>query len=280
MAPYLLVLSVLAFPPDAGPPVPSTVSGHVVDQNGAPVAGYDLMFSDTHRLTGQVIAGCATFHPQQHVTTGADGSFDAGLPFTPNEVFLDDAPHGYEPRTPPEPLDPSKPIELRVYRVPRAIVNGSVVDPQGAPVAGASLGGNYGSALSDDAGHFTLETRTDKPASVRIRKMGFKPLDVPPDALEHVVLKVRRTLLTVKVLDPKTKQPVHGLRVSAFAGDDLVSYCTAGDVDFSHEPNPGECTLDADPGSIELRAGATRRKLKVAGDRQSVTLEAEEKTPR
>lgn len=277
MAPCLLVLSVLAFPPDAGPPVPSTVSGHVVDQNGAPVAGYELTFSDTRRFTGQVIAGCGTYHPQEHVTTNADGSFDAGLRFTPNSVSLNEAPDGYEPRTRPEPLDPSKPIELRVYKVPFVTVNGTVVDAQGAPVAGASLGGNYGEVVSDDAGRFKLETRTDKPAPVRVRKMGFKPLDVPPASLEHVVLKIRRTLLTVKVLDPKTKQPVHGLRVSAFAGNDLVSYCTAGDVDFTHEPNAGECTLDADPGSIELRAGATRRKLKVAGNRQPVTLEAEEK---
>jgi hypothetical protein len=256
------------------PPVPSVVEGRVVDEAGTGIKDVGLWLVDTTRFSGYVDPnGCGTYHPQETVWTGPDGRFRAELPFTPTEVSVSQAPEDFEGPSDPQLVISGKEIGVTLKRIHWIFYEGQVVDEQGAPLAQVRIDPH---ARTDDAGRFQIKLHPrSPPETFRFRKIGFKPIVVPAGELAKVVLRERRTLVKVKLLDTKTKKPVEELyRISAYRGDELLSYCSAGTVTLTHEPTDGECTLDADPGKVELRVeGGPIRKIKVTAAPQEVTLE-------
>ncbi|MFY0567331.1 hypothetical protein ACN28E_26375 [Archangium lansingense] len=250
------------------------VEGRVVDEAGEGIAQVTLRLTDTTRLSGYVdSAGCGTYHPMELVWTEADGRFRAELPFTPNEVEVSQVPEDFYTPTEPLPVTPGQEVVVRLRRIPWLIYEGQVVDEQGAPLVQVDIepGGR-----TDDTGRFKFKLRPEVPHErFRFRKMGFKPLFVPEGETAKVVLRERRALVKVKLLDKKTKQPVGGLyRVAAYLGGERLSFCSAGDVEVTHEPAVGECTLDVEPGLVELHVdGKPVSNLKMASAPREVSLE-------
>jgi hypothetical protein len=253
--------------------VPSVVEGRVVDDSGEGVPNVDLMLTDTAHLSGYVDPqGCGTYHPQEHVTSGPDGRFHAQLPFTPTEASVEFTPEDFASRPEWIPVAPGQEVKVTVRRIHWRTYEGQVVDDQGAPLAQVRIepGGS-----TNDTGHFQLKLDPERqPGSFRFRKMGFKPLVLPGEPPERVMLRERRTFVTVKLVDAKTKQPVGGLnRISAYHGEELLSFCTAGDMATTHEAAEGQCVLDADPGLVQLRLEQKPvRTLKVSTAPQEVTI--------
>ncbi|WP_257449217.1 carboxypeptidase-like regulatory domain-containing protein [Archangium lipolyticum] len=246
----------------------------MVDDSGEGVAHVSLTLTDTTRLSGHVDKnGCGTYHPQESVWTGPDGRFRAELPFTPNEVSVSQAPDDFDPPRNRLPVMPGEEMTVTLRRIAWLVYEGQVVDAQGVPLAQVRI---EPGESTDDSGHFKFKLRPEvPPEQFRFRKMGFKPVFVPAGETAKVVLRERRTLVKVKLLDEKTKQPAGGLyRVAAYRGGERLSFCTAGDVEVTHEPAVGECTLDAEPGPVELRVeGKPVRRLEVAVAPQEVSLE-------
>jgi hypothetical protein len=257
------------------PPKPSVIEGRVVDGEGVGVENMELRLMDTTRLSGYVDSqGCGTYHPMKTVYSGMNGRFREELPFTPNTVEVDYGPEGFALPQGTLPVTAGQPLEVKVRRIAWVTYEGQVVDDQGTPLAGVSLdlGGK-----TDETGHFKLRLDPEEDhEQLRLRKIGFKPVVVPLEETVRVVLRERRALLTVKLVDKGTRQPVveRMYRVEAYQGAERLSYCTAGDMTLTHEPAEGECTLDADPGQIELMIDRkVVHKVKVTGAPQTLTFE-------
>ncbi|HEX8700199.1 MAG TPA: hypothetical protein VF815_15240 [Myxococcaceae bacterium] len=281
LLPLLTLLSTLgsfqrAVASDAhAPPVPSVVEGRVVDEAGVGVAGMTLGLMDTTRLSGHVDSqGCGTYHPSEVAYTDSNGRFRAELSFTPNVLEVHHGPEDFDWPRDNLPVTAGQPIEVKVRRIAWVTYEGQVVDEQGAPVAGANI---ETGAKTDETGHFKLKLDPeDKYEQLRFRKIGFKPVMVPLAKTAWVQLRERRTLITVKLVDTGTKQPaVQRLyRVEAYRGNERISYCTAGDPKLTHEPAEGECTLDAEPGQLELKVDLkVVRKLRITNAPQTLTFE-------
>jgi hypothetical protein len=257
------------------PPVPSVVEGRVVDQAGVGVEGMTLGLMDTTRLSGHVDSqGCGTYHPSEVVYTDSNGRFRAELSFTPNVVEVEHGPEDFDWPRGDLPVTAGQPIEVKVRRIAWVTYEGQVVDAQGAPVAGVNI---ETGARTDETGHFKLKLDPErKYEQLRFRKIGFKPVMVPLEKTAWVQLRERRALITVKLVEKGTQQPaVQRLyRVEAYRGTERLSYCTAGEAKLTHEPAEGECTLDAEPGEIELKIDLkVVRKLKVKDAPLTLTFE-------
>ncbi|MFT3840331.1 MAG: hypothetical protein QM723_25305 [Myxococcaceae bacterium] len=146
-------------------------------------------------------------------------------------------------------------------------VDAVVVDAAGAPLQDVELGTNDDRATTGADGRFHLRLRRDHDCTLRASKLGFRPVIVDdPRGLTKLVLAGKRTLITVKVIDPKTKEPVRHANVAIWRGNEKVSSCSAA----------GECTLDAEPGELELQVYDSRRPIKVGDTALSVTVEEPE----
>lgn len=270
----LVALTAEAKPPRPDGGVPTKVTGRVVDETGAGVADLTVTLTDTTQLSGYVDAmGCATYHPQFDTVTNAEGRFSATPPFRPNHVRVES--RGWL-RFPPEfEVDPSRPITITATTIPHHTWAGRVVDAEGKPVADVRVGPNNGRLTRTDAdGRWVLELKDPAPDEFRIRRIGFKPLVVSSSSAETVVLKERRALLTITVLDP-TKQPVTSpsVQVTALLGNERQSFCTAGAPDETHESAPGQCVLDSDPGVATLFIdGVEVQTVRVTGAPQALTV--------
>lgn len=261
--------------PDGG--VPTAVTGRVVDEKGVGVADVFVTLTDTTRLSGYVDArGCGTYYRQHDVVTDAEGRFSAALSFRPNRARVES--QGWVRFPPDVAIDASRPITITGRTTPHRTWAGVVVDAEGKPVADARVGPPNGMFTRTDAdGRYSLDLEDPPPDEFRVRRIGFKPLVVSPAAAAKVVLKERRTLLTVTVLDAATRQPVTTpfVQVTAFLGGERQSFCTAGRPEETHEPSVGACVLDTDPGTVTLRIGAVDvATVRVTGAAQPVTVTA------
>lgn len=259
--------------PDGG--VPTSLTGRVVDETGAGVADVVVTLMDTTRLSGHVDArGCGTYYRQHTAVTDADGRFSASLSFRPNRAMVES--RGWVRFPSDLAIDVTKPITITGRTTPHRTWDGTVVDAEGKPVAEAHVGPPNGMFTRTDAdGRYSLDLEDPAPDEFRIRRIGFKPLLVAPKSGATIVLKERRTLLTVTVLDPATKQPVTSpfVQVTAFLGGERQSFCTAGRPEETHEPTMGACVLDSDPGLVTLRIeNVDVKTLRVAGAPQAVTV--------
>ena len=253
----------------------------MVDGAGSGVGGVTLTLTDTTRNSGYVDSqGCGTYHPMETVYSDSGGRFRAELTFTPNIVTVDHAPEDFDWPRGDLPVPAGQPLEVTLRRIAWLTYEGQVVDAQGAPLAGVNItpGGK-----TDETGHFKLRLDPeDKHQELRFRKIGFTPLMVPREKTAWVVLREQRALLTVKLVDKATKQPAVArlYRVEAYRGTERLSYCTAGDPKLTHESAAGECTLDAEPGELELRLeGKPVRKLQVTGAPRTLTFEVTPSPP-
>lgn len=251
------------------------IEGRVVDDAGVGVEHVTLRLTDTTRLSGHVDSqGCGTYHPMETVYTDANGRFRAELSFTPNIATVEHAQEDFDWPEDDLPVTVGQPLEVKVRRIAWVTHEGQVVDDQEAPVAGVSI---ETGAKTDEAGRFKLKLDPErKYEQLRFRKIGFKPVMVPLAKTAWVQLRERRALITVKLVEKGTQQPaVQRLyRVEAYRGTERISYCTAGDVTVTHESAAGECTLDADPGRLELQVDRkVMRKLRVTDAPQTLTFE-------
>lgn len=238
-------------------PGSAVVEGRVEDDQGQGVEGVALWFVDTTRVRPVPFdTKCGTYHPQETLFSGADGRFSATLDFQPNRVSVESTGPwlkrlSYEP----QPVTPGAPVVVRLQRISHRTVIGDVVDVAGAPVSGARvspLSGSGSDASTGDDGRFEIEAEEPTP-NFRVRRMGFRPVVLEASQLSRVTLEPR-PVVTVTVLEPASGKPVTRLvRVSLHQGGALVSYCTAGWADQTHEPTDGACSLDAELGVVELR---------------------------
>lgn len=260
------------------PGVPSVIEGRVVDGAGVGVEHVSLTLMDTTRLSGHVDSrGCGTYHPMETVYSDAQGRFRAELSFTPNIMEVQHGPEDFDWPRGELPVTAGRPIEVTVRRIAWVTHEGRVVDDQGTPLAGVNVSSG---GKTDETGHFKLRLDPERaPLELRFRKMGFNPIVVPIAETARVVLRERRTLVTVKLVDKATKQPALArlYRVEVLRGTERISYCTAGDTKLTHEPAEGECTLDVEPGDVDLSIdGKVVRTLKITRAPLTLTLEAPE----
>lgn len=232
------------------------VEGRVVDDHGVGVANVSVRLVDTTRLSGHVDKrGCGTHHPQTTLMTDEAGRFSGTIAFQPTTAQVDDRVEWLELPRVPQRVVPGAPIVLMGRSIPHRYVEGVVVDPEGQPVKDARIQPGGGMWIRTGAdGSFTLELAVEHgPSTVRVRRMGFRPVEVPVDELARVVL-ARRPMITVTVLDPATNEPTAiDSVVSLWQRGERLSFCTAGLPEVTHEPTRGTCALDAEPGTVELR---------------------------
>ncbi len=249
----------------------------MVADDGAPIANAEVRVMDMTRLSGFVDrGGCGTHYPEVSATTDADGRFSVTAPFAPSHVLVSVNDPWARPSQEPQRVG-SGDLTVTVPRQPHRAVSGLIEDASGAPVAGASvmaLGPLGVGTRSDERGHFAFEVAEPPPAEFRVRRMGFRPQVVALADLPRVVLASPRPLITVTVIDEHTHQPFSDIvKVSAFQGQERLSFCSAGAPSMTHEPAVGACTLDAEPGDLELRLeGGGTTHLVVKAPRTAVTM--------
>lgn len=243
-------------PPTESPVSRVLVEGRVEDENGRGVPGVFLNLYDTSRLSGHVDRrGCGTY-PQVSAQTDATGRFSVTATFHPNGVQVSSNQPWLELPRGMVDVTPGAPIVVRVHTVPHVTLRGLVVDGEGAPVKGATVQPMQPGmgARTDEAGRFELEVAEPPPETFRVRRMGYRPVVVGTVGLDRVVLASRRQMLTVTVLEPGSRAPVSRLvRVEAWQGGERLSFCTAGDTTYTGEPTVGACSLDAEPGAVDVR---------------------------
>lgn len=270
-----LVLSSCALEPaPASDAVASaTVEGVVLDDRGQGIAGVGVTLADSRRPSGQVTTtssgfGCGAVYPQRTVYTGADGRFRATLPFQPTTVWVSRQVEWYGLPSAPLRVVPGAPIVLQGRFIPHRTVDVRVVDEACQPIPEARVqpGGTGLWHLTGPDGRASFALADDGPPTLRVRRMGYRPAVVPSDAAGPVVLQPR-PMVTVTVLDASTRQPIAGaVEVSLWQAGERLSFCTAGPTHLTHEAAVGACTLDAEPGAVELRLdGAPVQVLHVDG---------------
>ncbi len=251
------LLLLLAAVSDAGSSF--TVTGRFVDEHGVGYGNVDFMLWDTTRLSGHSDGRCGTYHPQQNGWTDDGGTFTITVPFQPNRISYEGGlPEWTTPLQDEIDVKPGEEVIFDVQTIAHERVKGRVVDEKGAPVRGAHISANTGSFSSpdtDENGAFSFELKSPPFGSIRVRRMGFEPVIAQFNELDPVRLDQRRALITVTVVDSNTWNPITGalVQVIALRGGERLSFCTVGDVEYTHEPYTGICTLDASPGDVELR---------------------------
>lgn len=238
--------------PTDAPATTFTVEGRVVDDRGDGLAGVSLRLIDTTRLSGHVDKrGCGTYYPERSVETDATGRFSASLPFQPTAVIAWGSTPWHHFSNAMHDVARGEPILLTVPFIPHHEVRGLVLDEDGHPIPEARI--EAAGVRTDADGRFIAELPDDGPTETRVRRMGYRPLVVPFSEADRIVLP-RRPMVTVTVVDPQTNEPrADAVMVSLWRGEERFSFCTAGNPDVTHEPAVGECSLDAEPGDVELR---------------------------
>lgn len=266
-------------PPPEAPGATFTVEGRVVNDRGDGLAGVHLRLIDTTRLSGHVDQhGCGTYYPERSVETDATGRFSASLPFQPTAVVAWGSTPWHHFSDSLHDVVRGAPILLTVPFVPHHEVHGLVVDEAGQPVPEARI--EAAGVRTGADGRFTAEVPDDGPSETRVRRMGYRPLVVPFSEADRIVLQ-RRPMVTVTLVSTDSGEPLLELRrVSLWKGDESLSFCTAGDPATTHEPAPGECSLDAEPGAIELRIDDVPvQRLRVTAAPQSVRVKVAPRPP-
>ncbi len=190
------------------------ILGRVVDERGQPLAAYSLNVEDL-RVEGRGMFGPRA-HPAQQITR-ADGAFTMG-PLRPGTYYLRAAPDSMAPAS-------SGPIEVFAGRDTSGVtlrvsagvaLTGTVRDPRGAPLAGASVAlmvlaqnSVAKSTLTDAQGRYKLEGVGPGRQTIRVSKEGFMTelasgVDVPLRA------EARRDV-TLTASSPDAQFSFHGI---------------------------------------------------------------------
>lgn len=236
----------------AAPAVPCTITGRVHDGEGNPVPAAQLRFVDTTGTTSTHFV----MHPRTKQISADDaGVFSVSLPFTPNRATVSGG-HDYRNLDWTDvPSPDAGPMEFVLPKILWANIEAHVTDETGAPLEEVHVGpAQY---TTNDAGFVQFELLPEAvPTSFRIRKMGFKPVNLDRSQLGAIVLRDRRTLVSVKLVDASTGAPLKGRqKVTAQLHDELVSFCTT-------DAATSSCTLDADPGTTDLELLVGKRSVK------------------
>lgn len=243
------------------------VAGGVVDEHGAGVAGAQLSlvlpdgfgarFSDSLEAT-HVIGWDAR--------SRADGRFDLARVPSVAGASLRVLADGYERLSVELPPATTRDLSLVLARPAEPLtgaLRGHVLDPRGAPVAGARVAAGLTSIVTDERGAFTIDLgRAVTAESVSAIAAGFLPvrLDRPrvatgtttgwPDEIE-LVLGAQPLSLRARVVDAKG-DPCPGLRVWI---DDPTPFCVVGRVPFTQEGLLAGHDVPAQALATEPRAG-------------------------
>jgi hypothetical protein len=236
----------------AAPAVPCTITGRVHDGEGNPVPAAQLRFVDTTGTTSTHFV----MHPRTKQISADDaGVFSVSLPFTPNRATVSGG-HDYRQLDwTSVPSPDAGAMEFVLPKIAWAHIEAHVTDEAGVPLEEVHVG--PGQDTTNDAGWVRFELLPeDVPTSFRVRKMGFKPVNLERSQLGAIVLRDRRTLVSVKLVDASTGAPLKGRKkVTAQLHDDLVSFCTT-------DAATSSCTLDADPGTADLELLVGKRAVK------------------
>jgi len=138
-----------------------TLSGQVVESmSGAPVAGATVTLTAIRTMKVPGLGAARTFVGVGHATTGAGGIFRIGG-LAPGHLRMSIKAHGYqEAKREIDIPEQSEPQPLLIELEKGAEIRGRVVDPEGQPVAGATvatMGRTYAETRSDAGGSFVLD---------------------------------------------------------------------------------------------------------------------------
>jgi peroxiredoxin/protocatechuate 3,4-dioxygenase beta subunit len=165
----------------------TTISGRVLDQDGQPLAGVVVVVSVEKKYPGSIQSVAVN---DASTKTDAKGTWTfTGVPTQPDSVKI--AAYDYLHLTErtsfnPEPYKPLTALQdgSAVLRLQRGtLVEGTVLAPNGQPVAGAEVfygeGQGYGNAIpplkSDAEGRFTLGIKPGSVATLVAQAPGFGP---------------------------------------------------------------------------------------------------------
>jgi RNA polymerase sigma factor (sigma-70 family) len=221
-----------AAPPEARPePAARLFEGRVVDVLGAPLAGLEVGWRGSNE-------------ERARVRTAPDGAFALASSSEGNVVALEAGFTTLVPAYPERSLAAAE--NTLLVAAPRADAAGLVLDPEGAPVAGAKvvfrlrdelyralglhrgeLGGEAWRTESDADGAFALADIAGGPrVYLEVTALGFEAvqLELPPAGARELVVRLSRghTELVIRgvVLDPRGS-PLPGAHVSA--GDEIAT---------------------------------------------------------
>lgn len=182
-------------------------SGKIIGDGGQPV------------VDGIVEADVGAEVPMS-VPIEADGSFHfLHLPMG-NGTFTVTAPGYFEVEK-----KSRVPGQLEIQLTPRKHIGnrklrGRVLDEDGSPVAGASVGKDGWSIQTADDGHFSSDDAADQPGEYTIAAANFEILSgvkLASDGLDHQIVLKRQSYAHLRgnVIDTTTKKPVMAFRVLA-----------------------------------------------------------------
>ena len=212
-------------------PAPLAIEGVVLDAGGAPLARVDVELRGANRDRGRRRSGAAPgweYGNVENRRTDDLGRFR--FPdLAPGDYAIVAAPREPTSRATPVELDDADVLDAVVRLAAGRSITVTVLDPDGAPVAGAVVrlmalpAGVRGQ--TDEAGRCTLVTSPTSEVSARAwggdaPKDARAPMwvDVPPGASEITLRFQRAMMLRARVLDAEEKPVGEGIQVVIMAG--------------------------------------------------------------
>jgi hypothetical protein len=235
------------------------INGRVVDTQGKPIGGAEVV--DSTR-------GLTFLNYVRRVVTDRDGRFHFHLPR--GDVTLTAQVPGSEPATLKVAAEPeASPIEFRLA-LGRSL-RGRIVDPQGKPIAGASLiipsiGKHKGVFLrrwSDNEGRFEWDSAPAERVEYSVGAEGYVPrfVSLAASNVEAIVVLEPAVDVRLRVVDAKTGEPIARFNVQIDA------------------PNATGPAFQRDPGTVGVLDGDYRTSLEAAKGPYRFTIFADGYAP-
>ncbi len=228
---------------------PTTVAGRVVDFGGAPVARAQVEVVD--RLVFDAPKGMEGQSARASADT--DGRFSLSVPFAPRLARA--TAEGYDPASRVfieqwVPVTAGQPLELKLQKT--MSVTGTVVDEAGAPVVGANvmLAGSDERVdrPTDAGGQFAELPLKGGSRELLVYKRGYETQNVQVTSSSLKVVLKKRAVLAVYLVDQQGRPIAGHNSVESLRPDgSRIGSCTT-------RPVEGDCTLDAQPGPVKVRA--------------------------
>jgi beta-lactamase regulating signal transducer with metallopeptidase domain len=233
------------------------ISGRVVDARGKPIPGAKVVDS-TKGLTFLTYV--------RHAFTDPDGRFHFHLPRN-GDLTLTVQVKGYQPATvkvAAEPHTHTPPIEIRL--APGRTLRGQIVDPQGKPIAGASLmipsysrhKGILFRKWADAQGRFEWDSAPEESVEFRIGAEGYvsiDPISLTASDKEAVIVLKPAVDVRLRVVDAGTGKPIPRFGIQTGRADKGSQDFRWGGAMGAHEGDY-HTTLEAEDGPYQIKVFA------------------------